>query len=89
MQQLTADQTIECTLSPDVWTLTGRGNVLAIIEPAWDDHHWLLFLRDAAGDLSFSGAYRRIATLKACLRLRARRLLPVRGARARRKGCQS
>lgn len=50
-----------------------NGKPLAIIERTWDDHHWLLFLPDAEGELVCQNTYRRVATLKACLRLWAQR----------------
>lgn len=73
MQRNAANQTIQCTQAKEVWQLTRRGRVLAVIERAWDDQHWLLFFADTAGEFSFSRAYRRTATLKAQLRLWARR----------------
>lgn len=62
------------TQSQNVWQLNRGGKPLAVIERAWDDHHWLLFLSDTAGELVCAGVYRYTATLKACLRLWARRL---------------
>ena len=76
MQRLPTRGTIQCTDTNELWQLTRQGRVLAIIERAWDDQHWLLFLSDAADELLCSGAYRRTATLKAVLRLWARRLPP-------------
>lgn len=77
MQRITADQTIQCTQSNEIWQLARQGRVLAVIEQAWDDQHWLLFLPDAAGKLTCNGAHRRIAALKVCLRLWAERLPPI------------
>lgn len=77
MQRLPTRGTIQCTDTNELWQLTRQGRVLAIIERAWDDQHWLLFLSGAADELLCSGAYRRTATLKAVLRLWARRLPPV------------
>lgn len=73
MKRKPADQTVQCTQSHEVWQLTRQGRVLAIIERAWDDHHWLLLLPDTAGEPAFSSVHRRIVTLKICLRLWARR----------------
>lgn len=61
--------TPEVSATSDYWQLKRRGKPLAIIERAWDDYHWLLFLADADGELVCQNAYRRVATLKACLRL--------------------
>ena len=76
MQRNPIDPTIQCTETNEIWQLTRQGRVLAIIERAWDDQHWLLFRSDAADEPLCSGAYRRTATLKAVLRLWARRLPP-------------
>ena len=61
------------TQSADIWKVTRDGQTIAVIERAWDDCHWLLFLADREGELVCQNAYRRVAALKACLRLMARR----------------
>lgn len=61
------------TQSADIWKVTRDGQTIAVIERAWDDCNWLLFLADAEGHLVCQNAYRRVAALKACLRLMARR----------------
>lgn len=57
------------TKTADVWTLTRDGSAVAVIERAWDDFHWLLFLADPDGELVGGHAYRRVAALKAHVRL--------------------
>lgn len=74
MKHIPVDQSVQCIQLHEVWQLTRQGRVLVIIERAWDDHHWHLFLPDAAGEPAFSSVHRRIAALKVCLRLWARRL---------------
>ena len=58
--------------SNGAWSLTRAGRRIAIIEPTWDDRSWFLFDIDHDGEPVFAGAWRRIATLKACLLLWAR-----------------
>lgn len=60
--------------SSDLWQVSRDGQPLAVIERAWDDHHWLLFLADADGELVCRNAYLKTSALKACLRLWARRI---------------
>lgn len=73
MQSTTHANTIAVSHSLDLWQLNKDGQTLAVIERAWDDRNWLVFLADASGQLVFHGAYGRIATLKTCLRIWARR----------------
>lgn len=61
------------TQSADIWKVTRDGRPVAVIERAWDDYHWLLFLADAEGHLVYQNAYYRVAALKVCLLLMARR----------------
>lgn len=65
--------TIDHFQSDTSWHLKRDGHDIAVIEPAWDDMHHLLFLADSDGALNYSGAYGRLATLKVHLRLWARR----------------
>lgn len=74
-QTVFSDDVLCVTQSGYVWRLERRGQLLAIIEPAWDDHHWLLFIPDETGELVCLGARRRVAALKAFLRLWTRRTL--------------
>ena len=61
------------TQTADIWQITRDGLTVAVIERAWDDYHWLLFLADAEGHLVYQNAYYRVAALKVCLLLMARR----------------
>jgi hypothetical protein len=36
----------------DIWKLTRNNRLLAVIEPAWSDHHCSLFMTDCAGELT-------------------------------------
>lgn len=69
MTALKHADTFVISQTADVWRLSRSRQTLAIIERSWDDYHWLLFLADADGELVCRNAYRRTATLKACLRL--------------------
>jgi hypothetical protein len=54
----------------DIWKLTRNNRLLAIIEPAWSDHHCFLFMADSAGELSHDGTIgQRTARLRICLQL--------------------
>lgn len=64
---------IAVTQAAEVWQLTRNWQTLAVIERAWDDHHWLLFLADGHGELVCQGAVGRIASRKTCLTMWARR----------------
>jgi hypothetical protein len=61
-------------LSNGVWYLTDANRRRAIIEPAWDDEHWLLFAIGSDGEAVYVRALRRIAALKLCLLLWAKRM---------------
>lgn len=76
MRRIIANPTIRVTQSNEVWRLMRQGHTISVIERAWDDLHWLLFLADADGDLRLSGTYRYTAALKAHLRLWARTSSP-------------
>lgn len=65
--------TIHLIQSGTSWRLKRNGHDIAVFEPAWDDLHHFLFLADKDGALNYIGAYGRLATLKAHLRLWARR----------------
>ena len=62
-------------MSNDVWYLVCAGRRLAILEPTWDGLGWFLFVVSADGEFHYVSARRRIAALKACLALWARRKL--------------
>ena len=54
----------------DIWKLTRNNRLLAVIEPAWSDHHCFLFMADSAGELSYDGTIEhRTARLRICLQL--------------------
>ncbi len=54
----------------DIWKLTQNSRLLAIIEPAWSDHHCFLFMADSAGELSHDDTIEhRTARLRICLQL--------------------
>ena len=54
----------------DIWKLTQSSRLLAIIEPAWSDHHCFLFVADSAGELTHNGTIgHRTARLRICLQL--------------------
>jgi hypothetical protein len=54
----------------DIWKLTRNNRLLAIIEPAWSDHHCHLFIADTAGELSHDATIgHRSARLRICLQL--------------------
>lgn len=61
------------TQTADIWQITHNGQTVAVIERAWDDYHWLLFLADAERHLVYQNAYYRVAALKVCFLLMARR----------------
>lgn len=61
------------TQTADVWKVSRDAQTIAVIERAWDDYHWFLFLADAEGELVCHGALRRVAYFKACVRLWVRR----------------
>jgi hypothetical protein len=61
-------------LSNGVWYLTDANRRRAIIEPAWDDEHWFLFSIGLDGEPVYVRALRRIAALKLCLLLWAKRM---------------
>lgn len=69
----TPQDAIAVTQSAEVWQLTRNGQPLAVIERAWDDHRWFLFLADLHGELVCQGAVECIATRKTCLTMWARR----------------
>ncbi len=71
---MTHTRTLIVTQSADIWKVTRDGRPIAVIERAWDDYHWLLFLADAEGHLVYRNAYYRVAALKACLLIMARRI---------------
>lgn len=73
MHTLAPANAITVSQTADLWHLQRNGQTLAVIERAWDDHHWLLFLADGHGELVCQGAVGRIVTLKVCLTLWARR----------------
>lgn len=73
MHTLAHANAITVSQTADLWHLQRNGQTLAAIERAWDEHHWFVFLADASGQLAFQGAHRRLAALKTCLRLWARR----------------
>jgi hypothetical protein len=54
----------------DIWKLTRNNRLLAIIEPAWSDHHCFLFMTDSAGELTHNVTIgHRTARLRICLQL--------------------
>ena len=54
----------------DIWKLTRNNRLLAVIEPAWSDHHCFLFMADSAGELAHDGSIgHRTARLRICLQL--------------------
>lgn len=68
-----SDNRVQCSQTDDVWQLKRHGRTLAVIERSWDDIRWLVFLADDDGELVCAGAHRHLASLKACLRIWARR----------------
>lgn len=57
------------TRAGDIWKLTRDNRLLAVIEPAWSDHHCSLFITDSAGELAHNGTVgHRTARLRICLR---------------------
>ncbi len=73
MHTLAHTNAITVSQTVDLWHLKRDGQTLAVIERAWDGRNWFVFLADASGQLVFHGAHGRIATLKTCLRIWARR----------------
>lgn len=67
------DDCIHVSQSDNVWKLNRNGHTVAVIERAWDDVHWLLFIVDDIGELACKGAYRHLPTIKTCLRIWTRR----------------
>ena len=63
MHTLAPANAITVSQTADLWHLQRNGQTLAVIERAWDDHHWLLFLADGHGELVCQGAVGRIVTL--------------------------
>ena len=72
------------TRNGDIWRLTKNNRLLAIIEPAWSDHHCFLFTTDSAGQLTHDGTIgHSTARLRICLQLWFERALaPTRPASA-------
>lgn len=64
---------LSITQTADYWKVSRGANTIAVIERAWDDYHWLLFVTDAEGELVCHGAYCKVAYLKACVRIWTRR----------------
>ncbi len=73
MHTLAHANAITVNQTADLWHLQRNGQTLAVIERSWDDRIWFVFLADASGQLVFNGAPGRLAALKTCLRLWARR----------------
>ncbi len=73
--QSTPASRIHWRMSNEVWYLLRAGRRLAILEPTWDGLGWFVFAVDADGEPVYVTSRRRIAALKTCMVLWARRKL--------------
>jgi hypothetical protein len=70
MTSITSNIATRWTRAGDIWKLIQNNRLLAIIEPAWSDHHCFLFMTDSAGELAHNGTIgHRTARLRVCLQL--------------------